>query len=144
MSSYLCNLAILLFNTIRVLLHLKYINNDTLCWKLSYYQSVYLCDDVVINTLPWTCCLFDIVSDIESGGRQPLRGMWWVCRGGWSRLQATHHMILIIFCLAISAAPCPKGLNSHYCLAWGSITPIYRALQQAVNALLLKCVHDIT
>lgn len=33
-----------------------------------------------------------------------------------SRLQATHHMILIIFCLAISVASRPEGLNSHYCL----------------------------
>lgn len=35
----------------------------------SYYPCVYVCDGVVINTLPWTRCLFDIVSDIESGGR---------------------------------------------------------------------------
>lgn len=40
---------------------------------------------------------------------------------GRVRLRATHHMILIIFCLAISAAPCPEGLNSCYCLAWGLV-----------------------
>lgn len=68
--------------------------SSIVCFHLDiiFTLSLYLCDGAVINTLPWTCCLSDIVSDIEYGGRQPLRGMWWVCRRG-AGLDSRRHTI---------------------------------------------------